>query len=134
MKILKFFLTFWPISKQTADVKKNVDGIDWPAIDALRLGYHSFSVPSMVTKLWKDLRLIAPPAGGVWFTQCSFEKFFGQSCTTLCEDPLYFVEHWLMNKSRTFCVPIKLVKPVGSLWFVKNFNLILYLRFLDVIA
>ena len=45
---VRFLFTFWPISKQTADVQKNVDGIEWPAIDALCIGYHSFSVTSMV--------------------------------------------------------------------------------------
>ena len=65
LKILSFLLTFWPISKQTADIQKNVEGIEWPAIDALRFGYHSFSVPSTVTKPQEDLRLIASPAGGV---------------------------------------------------------------------
>ena len=41
--------SFWSISKQTADVQKNVKDIEWPAIDALRFGYHSFSVPWTVT-------------------------------------------------------------------------------------
>ena len=38
VKILSVFCTYWPISKQTADVQKNVEGIEWPAIDALRFG------------------------------------------------------------------------------------------------
>ena len=37
-KIFRFFCTFRPISKQTADVQKNVDSIDLLAIDALRFG------------------------------------------------------------------------------------------------
>ena len=31
-------LTFQPISKQTADEHKNVDGIDWPPIKVLPFG------------------------------------------------------------------------------------------------
>ena len=45
---IDFLFTFWPISKQTFDVQKNVEGLEWPAIDALRIGYHRFSVTSMV--------------------------------------------------------------------------------------
>ena len=45
-----FLFTFWPISKQTADVQKNVEGLEWPAINVLRIGYHSFSVTSTVRK------------------------------------------------------------------------------------
>ena len=52
LKILKKISTFQPISKQIADVKKNLESHHWPAIDALTFGYHSFSVPYMVSKLW----------------------------------------------------------------------------------
>ena len=45
---IDFLFTFWPISKQTFDVQKNVEGLEWPAIDALRIGYHRFFVTSMV--------------------------------------------------------------------------------------
>ena len=30
--------TFWPISKQTVDVQKKVEDIEWPAINGLRFG------------------------------------------------------------------------------------------------
>ena len=43
--------TFWLISKQTADRQKNVEGIEWRAIDDLRFGVRRISVPSTVTKL-----------------------------------------------------------------------------------
>ena len=33
---IDFLFTFQPITKQTADVKDNVDGIEWLAIDALK--------------------------------------------------------------------------------------------------
>ena len=45
---IDFLFTFWPIIKQTFDVQKNVEGLEWPAIDALRIGYHRFSVTSMI--------------------------------------------------------------------------------------
>ena len=45
---VRFLFTFWPVSKKIADVQKNVDGIEWLAIDTLHIGYHSFSVPSTV--------------------------------------------------------------------------------------
>ena len=45
---LFFLLTFWSISKQTAD-KSNYTLLQQTlAIEALRFGQHSFSVPSMV--------------------------------------------------------------------------------------
>ena len=34
--------TFWPISKQTVDVQKNVEGIEWLAIAVLRFAYSGF--------------------------------------------------------------------------------------------
>ena len=37
-KIFRFFCKFQPISKQTADVQKNVDSTDLPAIASLRFG------------------------------------------------------------------------------------------------
>ena len=41
-KFLKNFFHFlfllWPISKQPADIQKNVEGMEQPAIDPLRLG------------------------------------------------------------------------------------------------
>ena len=37
-KIFRFFCKFQPISKETADVQKNVDSIDLPAIASLRFG------------------------------------------------------------------------------------------------
>ena len=45
---IDFLFTFWPIIKQTFNVQKNVEGLEWPAIDALHIGYHRFSVTSMV--------------------------------------------------------------------------------------
>ena len=33
-----FTFIFWLISKQTADVQKNVEDMEWPAIVALRFG------------------------------------------------------------------------------------------------
>ena len=45
---IDFLFTFLSISKQTTDVQKNVEGLEWPTIDALRIGYHRFSVTSMV--------------------------------------------------------------------------------------
>ena len=45
---IDFLFTFWPIIKQTFNVQKKVDGLEWPAIDTLRIGYHRFSVTSMV--------------------------------------------------------------------------------------
>ena len=51
LKVTYFFLfTFWLISKQTADPQKNVEGIEWRAIDELRFGVRRISVPSTVTK------------------------------------------------------------------------------------
>ena len=46
-----FLFTFWLISKQTADQQKNVEGIEWRAINDLRFGVRRISVPSTVTKL-----------------------------------------------------------------------------------
>ena len=46
-----FLFTFWLISKQTADRQKNVEGIEWRAIDDLHFGVRRISVPSTVTKL-----------------------------------------------------------------------------------
>ena len=43
--------TFWLISKQTADPQKNVEDIEWRAIDELRFGVRRISVRSTVTKL-----------------------------------------------------------------------------------
>ena len=48
---IDFLFTFGPLTKQTADVQKKVEGIEWPAINALRIGYHSFYMPPMVTQL-----------------------------------------------------------------------------------
>ena len=50
-----FLFTFWLISKQTADPQKNVEGIEWRAIDDLRFGVRRISVPSTVTKLQDNM-------------------------------------------------------------------------------
>ena len=43
LKVTYFFLfTFWLISKQTADPQKNVEGIEWRAIDDLRFGINGY--------------------------------------------------------------------------------------------
>ena len=49
-KIFFFSFLLWLLSKQIDDVLKNVDDIEWPAINALRIGYHIFSVTSTVRK------------------------------------------------------------------------------------
>ena len=46
---IDFLFTFGPLIKQTADIQKKVECIEWSAINALHIGYHSFSMPPRVT-------------------------------------------------------------------------------------
>ena len=64
---IDILFTFWPIIKQTFDVQKNVEGLEWPAIDALRIGYHTnpqvkmcFVNKQLTYYLWRYDRTTSP--------------------------------------------------------------------------
>ena len=55
-----FLFTFWPISKQTADVQKKVEGIEWPAINATYATYDNTAIGQNVfCKQTADIYLMA---------------------------------------------------------------------------